>query len=307
MLESGETLDKQIAYYLRKYELSPRSRVFAPLADLYRKAGRLEEALEILQAGLADHPEYVSALVILGRCRLDGGEPAAAREAFARVLGLDPDNLVALKQSADLALAAGECEHAAALLARVVELDPTDEGAEHRLAELRGAARPASAPPAPPPAAESASAPALEQAAPPAALAEPPAPPAPPAPDPVAPPVAAGEAAAAPGDQAALAAPAPPAAERQAFATKTLAEIYLAQGYREKALGVLRQIHERHPERADVAGLIAEIERQARADAVAEAPVLPQTVPPAPASPAERRNRAHFESWLQRVTRAEGE
>jgi len=43
------------------------------------------------------------------------------------------------------------------------------------------------------------------------------------------------------------------------FATLTLVDIYLAQGYRAKAMTALRRMQEREPERKDVAGRIAEI------------------------------------------------
>ncbi len=84
MLDSGANIERQIQFYQRKYELNPHSRAFAPLADLYRKAGRLEEAIEVLEAGLAEHPRYVSALVILARCHVDaGGRPSRARHSPA--------------------------------------------------------------------------------------------------------------------------------------------------------------------------------------------------------------------------------
>ena len=74
-------VDKQIAYYEHKCELNPDSRAFAPLADLYRRAGRFDDAFRVLEAGLAAHPRYISALVILGRCHLETGDPRPARSS----------------------------------------------------------------------------------------------------------------------------------------------------------------------------------------------------------------------------------
>ena len=291
MLDSGANIERQIQFYQRKYELNPHSRAFAPLADLYRKAGRLEEAIEVLEAGLAEHPGYVSALVILARCHVDAGRPGESAAAFTRVLELDPDNLVALKSLAEMALERQDDARGAALLERVVVLDPTDELAATRLEALRRGAA-ASTPPTPPdaaatptpaaavePAAEAAPAPVVAAAVEPApvlaVVEEPPA-----------------------------AAESPlPAQERQSFATRTLAEIYLAQGYREKALTVLREILSRHPERDDVAAKIAEIESQPPATAVG-APAAPTAImPPPPAT----EHRLHFEAWLGRVAKPEEE
>ncbi len=304
MLDSGTNIERQIQFYQRKYELNPHSRAFAPLADLYRKAGRLEEALEVLEAGLAEHPQYVSALVIMARCHVDAGRAAESGEAFTRVLALDPDNLVALKSLAEMALAGGDDARGASLLERVVFLDPTDEPAAERLETLRGgavaspagpeetgqAAEPPEAPEhaavaLPPPAAEAEHAPQTAVATAPEAVAEAAA--AAPTPD--------GEGVS---DREAVS----PVQERQSFATRTLAEIYLAQGYREKALTVLREILARHPDREDVAAKVAEIESQPPA-AVPAGPSAPPSAasPPPPAT----ENRLHFEAWLGRVAKPE--
>jgi tetratricopeptide (TPR) repeat protein len=331
MPDSAADIERQIEYYLRKYELAPHSRAFAPLADLYRKAGRVEEALEILAAGLVEHPQYVSALVINGRCHLDAGHADAATRSFRRVLELDPDNLVALKQLAALALGEGDAATANDLLARVVVLDPTDEASAAQLEALRsGPAEPASAPrEAPTPAGETSAAveaaaapaepaPRLEpSAAPPEATAPEPAPqdttPAEPTPTDVtepelAPqdtmaavaiePVPADATPAAGEDHPEGAAAAPAGGRESSFVTKTLAEIYLAQGYRDKALHVLRQILARHPERADVRTRLAELE----SEPAQPEPVAPPAVEAAPDGSTSRR---HFEAWLQRLSRPE--
>ena len=71
---------KQIEYYRAKYKLNRQSRVFAPLADLYRRDGRLVEAVQLLKEGLKFNPGYVSALVVLGRCYMDAEDRQAARD-----------------------------------------------------------------------------------------------------------------------------------------------------------------------------------------------------------------------------------
>lgn len=371
MQDSDANLERQIEYYLRKYELNPHSRAFAPLADLYRKTGRVEEALEILAAGLAEHPTYVSALVIKARSHLALGQTQPALAAFQRVLELDPDNLVAIKQLADIALADGDQSRAASFLARVVSLDPTDERAAAQLEWLRGAAATAAAGPAATTPAEVAPAeaapaevapaamepteaapqavgresasPVPEEPEPARAAAEatvsvgpaigpsgrieeagaPVEPPAPPAPSPAAPGDSAGaeptvaatvasagpvepsagpvEPGAGPVEAGAGPAPGPltddQRRERQSFATKTLAEIYLAQGYRDKALAVLREILARHPERADVREKIAELA------GAPEGGPAPAGRPETQAGGAPESHQ-HFEAWLDRLTKA---
>ena len=50
----------------RRYQDDP-ARNFAQLAERYRKDGRLEDALTLLRGHLAERPNYVSGLVVLGR------------------------------------------------------------------------------------------------------------------------------------------------------------------------------------------------------------------------------------------------
>ncbi len=74
---------------------NPRSLVFAQLADAYRREGRLEEAIQICQEGLAHHVTYASAYMVLARSYKEKGDLLPAREAFQRVLGLDPESVLA--------------------------------------------------------------------------------------------------------------------------------------------------------------------------------------------------------------------
>lgn len=74
---------------------NPRGHLFARLADLYRKTGEPEKALEIVEAGLVHHPHYLNAHLIHGRVLTDLGRGSEAAAAFRRVLEIDDDNLVA--------------------------------------------------------------------------------------------------------------------------------------------------------------------------------------------------------------------
>jgi tetratricopeptide (TPR) repeat protein len=246
-------LEKQLAFYQRRYELNPHSRAFAPLADLYRRSGRLTEALELLEQGLAEHPRYVSGLVILGRCRLAAGDRDGAVAAFQRVLEIDPNNLVVLKLLAEDASRREDWTAASGLLERVVLLDPLDEPAEIELAGVRSRQQDAAEVRRPAPEAvdrPSAAAASYQEKA---TASETPdrtgrtqPPPRPASPAMGAPPEA----------------PLPGAEEepvRRSLATRTLAEIYLAQGYRGKALAVLREILDRHPEREDIRERLEEL------------------------------------------------
>src|SRR6185295_7129068 len=78
----------------RRWDADRGSRLFLQLAEEYRHLGRLREALDVLDAGLGEHPGYLSALVAKGRCYFELGEIARARERLALYALLhenDPD------------------------------------------------------------------------------------------------------------------------------------------------------------------------------------------------------------------------
>lgn len=131
---------------------------FAALADSYRKAGNLDLALDVVQAGLAKRPNYVSGHIVLGRCLLQKPDDGAAGQAFERVLSLDGENVIALKALSEISERAGRAADAQRWLTRLLEVDPMNEEAEQALAKIKEAAAAAPAAPPAPPEAEAAEA-----------------------------------------------------------------------------------------------------------------------------------------------------
>ena len=190
----------------RRYAENPQGLTFAPLAEIHRKGGDVPRALELLRAGLELHPNYIPASIVLGRCHWDLGDLPAAEAAFAHVLRLDDENVIALKSLADINERLERFAEAQRWLQRLVSVDRSNEEARQQLARLEMAkgrsdkpsaivaAEPAPppatvpepapapaavAPPAPPPAAAAPLAPppaAVAPSAPPPAAAAPPAP-----------------------------------------------------------------------------------------------------------------------------------
>lgn len=94
-LKDVAPIPPEINKYLAILSKDPGSMVFAPLAEAYRKAGMLDEAIATAQDGLKLHPNYVSGMVALGRAYFEKGALAEAREALEKVLVIAPDNIVA--------------------------------------------------------------------------------------------------------------------------------------------------------------------------------------------------------------------
>jgi len=132
----AESHQSEIARLELLYAAHPEGRVFAHLAEAYRRAGELERAWALLEAGLERHADYASAHVVHGRVLLDLGREAEAEAAFRRVLGLDPENLVALRALGDLARRAGRAAEALGYYEQLRRRDPTNPEIEAVVAAL---------------------------------------------------------------------------------------------------------------------------------------------------------------------------
>ncbi len=116
----------QIYHYLRKYQEDPRSRVFAPLAEAYRKAGLLEEAIEICRDGLRIHPHFIGGRVALARALFDKGQYAETVKELEPVVLDAPDNLVAQKLLAESYLILGRMADALSAYKMLLFFMPQD-------------------------------------------------------------------------------------------------------------------------------------------------------------------------------------
>ncbi|MDX1579441.1 MAG: tetratricopeptide repeat protein, partial [Gemmatimonadota bacterium] len=96
---------EEIDRLLDRAERDPRTHTFARLADLYRKSGELDRALDVVETGLRHHPHYLNARIVHARVLRDLGRHAEAREAFERVLRIDSENLVAREALSELGAA----------------------------------------------------------------------------------------------------------------------------------------------------------------------------------------------------------
>ena len=99
----------KLEHLRRRVEANPASIAFATLADEYRRAGMLNEAITTCQTGLRRHPSYLSARVTLGTALLEAGRYDEARAELETVLRSSPDNLAAIRGLAHIdAIARGE-------------------------------------------------------------------------------------------------------------------------------------------------------------------------------------------------------
>ena len=140
-----------------RFRDNPKGRNFAPLADAYRKAGLIDNAVDLCQNGLKLHPDYVSAYIVYARCLVDKKDDASALGVFKQVLGLDGENIIALRGLAELAERNGKYDEEVEWLSRLLNADPMNGDAAEALARAKGKAAAAPAAPTVPAAAPVAS------------------------------------------------------------------------------------------------------------------------------------------------------
>lgn len=221
------SFEDEISKLAQRLAANPTSRIFAPLAEAYRRAGRLSEAIDVCRQGLRHHPDYLSGLVVLARTYHDAGDLEAAGSMFERILQADPRNVGATRALGEIAHARGDVSDAWAHYRRALDLEPDNAELRQRIESLRDTHARAEA-------AAAGFGPAASEAG--FATAEP---------VPAAtrfeevfgrsaPPGTRGES------------PAEPAAEE--IATVTLADVYAEQGLLERALEIYRRLLDADPE-----------------------------------------------------------
>ncbi|MFG1494074.1 tetratricopeptide repeat protein [Halobacteriovorax sp. ZH4_bin.1] len=86
-----------ISKYKSQLEKDPRSKVFAPLAEIYRKVGMNDDALALLKRGLIHHPNFSAAIIIYGQLLLEKDEVEEAYTILKPQLSINGDNIKFLK------------------------------------------------------------------------------------------------------------------------------------------------------------------------------------------------------------------
>ncbi|MEI6092900.1 MAG: tetratricopeptide repeat protein [bacterium] len=128
--------DAYLEKYLKEYQENPRSRVFAPLAEAYRKSGLIDEAIEICKEGLEYHPNFLSGMVALARCYFDKGLYTATIKELEKVVSEVPDNYLAQKLLAESYILVGDKNNALKSYKMVLFMNSRDEEAKIAVSEI---------------------------------------------------------------------------------------------------------------------------------------------------------------------------
>lgn len=142
--------DARIAELRRRVHADPASIVFAQLAEECRRAGNTEEAVAICRAGLAHHPNYLTARVTLGRALIELEQLDDAFAELTFVLAAAPDHLVAIRALAEIYQRRGMMREALVHYRRALDIAQYDTGLSKTVRQIEDAVAPAApTPPAP--------------------------------------------------------------------------------------------------------------------------------------------------------------
>ena len=137
MAQENIKLSPEIEQLSEKLQADPKSRVFAQLADAYRKSDLLDEAIDTAKRGLENHPNYAIAHLILGRCYLAKGMYALAREEFELTIKNDMQNLVGYKLLGETYEKQNMYPEALKYYQMVLDLEPADAELSEKTAKLK--------------------------------------------------------------------------------------------------------------------------------------------------------------------------
>ena len=116
-----------IKRYLRIYKKDPKSKVFALLADLYRKQGDREKAFALCKKGIKEHPQFALGHIALGMILLEMGKLEMAAESLEKAIDLSPENIHAYKLLGQIWLKLKNPEKTLHAYKMVLFLDPGNE------------------------------------------------------------------------------------------------------------------------------------------------------------------------------------
>lgn len=132
----GLVRNQGLLQQLKEFQRNPRSLIFVALADSYRQEGLPHQALEILEEGLNYHPGLASALIAKARCLFELRRYAEALGETQAATRSNPQNLKAFKLQAEIYVRLGQRKAAIRALTHVVGLYPQDLDAVRSLEQL---------------------------------------------------------------------------------------------------------------------------------------------------------------------------
>jgi tetratricopeptide (TPR) repeat protein len=116
-----------LAKYFGLYKKNPRSKVFAPLAEAFRKLGMMDDALKILRDGIRNHPSYALGYIVLAHCYYDQEKYELTYNTLRPIITQNADNISLQKIFAQACIHMGHLEEALDTYKYLLFMNPRDK------------------------------------------------------------------------------------------------------------------------------------------------------------------------------------
>ncbi len=121
-----KNLTDEIKWLQKRIELNPQSMLFARLAERYMQMEEYDQAIDICNRGLEEHPEYSNAHLVLAKCFMKTSDFEQADQEFRRLLSIQSNHLTAHKLYGDLMTHTGWANSAETSYEKILEIDPLE-------------------------------------------------------------------------------------------------------------------------------------------------------------------------------------
>ncbi len=125
-----------LSKYLAQYRSRPHSRVFAPLAEAYRKLGMTEEALKVLREGIKRNPGYPLGYLVLAQCYADQSQWERVAQTLRPLVAQHKDNQALQRLYAQACQETGDLQLALESYKWLLFLNPMDKGLAQKVTAL---------------------------------------------------------------------------------------------------------------------------------------------------------------------------
>jgi tetratricopeptide (TPR) repeat protein len=125
-----------LAKYFSMYKKNPRSRVFAPLAESFRKLGMMDDAMKILREGIKHHPSYTLGYIVLAHCYYDQQRFDLTYNTLRPIVAQNADNFSLQKIFAQSCVNLGHLDEALETYKYLLFMSPKDKNIAEQVRRL---------------------------------------------------------------------------------------------------------------------------------------------------------------------------
>ena len=133
-------MDEISPEFVERYQIllekDPKSKVFAPLAEAYRKMGLQTRAFTICKSGLKFHPHFAGGHIAMAKVLVDLKETQKALEHLEKATEISPENIMAHQLHGELLLHLKQFKAALKAYKMVLFLSPENKKAMQAVKKL---------------------------------------------------------------------------------------------------------------------------------------------------------------------------